>query len=244
MKILGALAGPSGDQLRQAVGGVPRRHGLAHDWTAGAPSTALAAERSHHNRHASVGLHAAVEPHVVQVRPLRAAVTPRAVHALRGRGLVTVSAAINVEARAIKRGAGGGKTEASRGGRCNQTVECRDAMGLERLQGPCQRLSMEVLGCDAGRQAPRGWVRLEKVRDTVAWLGDQAKPVEPPGVARRPRGDETHGRVLVGRLVHAVANAELVKQRGHASPMIEDVTPAAVSPRVLRSGGASPALPT
>ena len=60
----------------------------------------------------------------------------------------------------------------------------------------------------------------------------------------RPRGDETPGRVWWGRLAQDVAKAARVTPRGHASPLIEEVTPAEVSPRVLLSGGASPALPT
>ena len=158
-----------------------------------------------------MGLTADVEPHGVPVRPLSAAVTTRAVQARLGRGLVTVRAAINVAARALKRGEGWGKTEASRGGRCHQTGECRDAMGLERLPGPSPRRILAVRGGDAGRHAPRGWFILEKVRDKAEWLGDHAQPVAHHGVDRRPRGDETQCRVLVGRVVPDVANAELVK---------------------------------
>ena len=123
---------PAATRAVMPAGG-PRRPGLAHDWPAVAHRTAMAAARSPHHRTASVGLTADVEPHGVPVRPLSAAVTTRAVQARLGRGLVTVRAAINVAARALKRGEGWGKTEASRGGRCHQTGECRDAMGLELM---------------------------------------------------------------------------------------------------------------
>ena len=208
-----------------------------------AHSTALAAARDHQNRQASVGRNDPVPPPVVQVRPLIAAVTTREVADLLVRFLGTGIAAIHVAARASKLGAGWGQTEASRGGRRHKTGECRDAMGIERIPGPSQRLIMEGLGVDAGRQEPRGWLRLENVRDKGEWVVHEAQPVEPHGVDRRPCCDETPFRVLWGRSVHEVATAERVQHRGHESQMIEDVTPADVSHRGLRSGGESTALP-
>ena len=98
--LLGARVGRRGDPLRQAVGGVPRRPGLAHDWTDVAHRPARAAEREPPPRPARLGLHAAVSPHWVPVRPLRAAVTPRAVPDLRVRGRATVIAALTGAARA------------------------------------------------------------------------------------------------------------------------------------------------
>jgi hypothetical protein len=123
------------------------------------------------------------------------------------------------------------------------SVVCNGAMGIERIEGPSQRIIIDVLGFDAGRKEPPGWFMLEKVRDPVAWLVDQAKPVGHPRFARRPRCDDTHFRVLVGRLVNDVAHPELVKHRGRESQMIEDLTLADLSRSVLRSGGESTALP-
>jgi len=240
----GAREGTRGDQRRQAGGGGPRHHGLAPDVTAVAPSPALAAARCQHHRQAGVGRDAHVPPHVVPGRPMSAAVTTRAGHDRRVRCRGTVLAALHGDARALTRGHGWGKTEASRGGRRQQTAAFGDAMGLEPIHGPSPRLILQGRGCETGRQAPRGGLRRDTGRDPGAWGVDHATPVAHQRVDRRPRGDETPVRVLWGRVGTDVAQTERVNHRGHASQLLDALTAAEVSPRVLLSGRDSPALPT
>jgi hypothetical protein len=42
------------------------------------------------------------------------------------------------------------------------SVVCNGAMGIERIEGPSQRIIIDVLGFDVGRKEPRGWFILEK----------------------------------------------------------------------------------
>ena len=55
-----------------------------------------------------------------------------------------------MEARTIKMGKGRRPPEALRCRGCDQTVEFRDAIGIEQIQGTSQRVIMEMLSVDSG----------------------------------------------------------------------------------------------
>jgi hypothetical protein len=154
LAIVVALEGTIGDAGRRPGGGLSWRHRLADDLANVSRLTTVATKRWHQHGHAGLVLDHQVEPHVVQGGSIIAAVTAGEGHDLcRGR-LIAMVAAIDMDAGAIQMGDAGAKPYAPRSRGCQKTVECRDAIGIERIQSPAQRVSMQMPGGEAGGQKP------------------------------------------------------------------------------------------
>ena len=151
---------------------------LGDDLAKGLCVTAIATEGLHEQRNASLVLHNEVKHHLVEVWAMIAAVAPGNVNHLRVRLLSTVVAAIDMETGAIEMGKHRGKPEAWRRRGRNKTVECRDAIVIEHIQGAAQRVLMEMLGRDPrGNEALRRFI-LKKPRDEVQLLIHKAQPIK------------------------------------------------------------------
>lgn len=149
-----AIEGTIGDEVRRPVGGLSWRHMLADDLANVSRITTVATKRSHQHGNAGLVLDHQVEPHLVQVGSMISAVTAGNGHDLCLGRLVAMVAAIDMDAGAIQMGEAGAKPSAPRRRGCKKTVECRDAIGIERIQSPAQRVIMQMPGFDAGGQKP------------------------------------------------------------------------------------------
>ena len=72
-----------------------------------------------------------------------------------------------MEAGAIEMREGGGKVQALGGGGCNEAVECRHSIGVERIQGTPERVIIEMAGLNTGSNQARDRLILEKMGDVV-----------------------------------------------------------------------------
>src|SRR2546429_8889668 len=127
---------------------------LADDLANVSRITTVATKRWHQDGNAGLVLDNQVEHHLVQVGSMISAVTAGAVNDLCLGRLVALVAAIDMEAGAIQMGEAGAKPSAPRSRGCNKTVEFRDAIGIERIQSPAQRVIIQMPGFDAGGQKP------------------------------------------------------------------------------------------
>jgi hypothetical protein len=113
--------------------------------------TAVAAERLHQARDTRLVLHAQRSHHLVEVRPMIAAVAARAVKDMCVGSRVAVVAAITRDTRAIEVGKGRGQPSTLGCSRGHETVECSDPIRLARRHRSASGSSMERLG-----RNPRG----------------------------------------------------------------------------------------
>jgi hypothetical protein len=77
--------------------------------------------------------------------------------------LLTVIPSIDVKARAIEMGKGGSQAQSFGGGGRNETVECRHAIVIERIQGTTESIIIELCGGNAGRNEAGGGLILERM---------------------------------------------------------------------------------
>ena len=130
-----------------------------------------------------------------------------------------------MEAGAIEMGKGRRKPEALRCRGGNETVEFRDAIGIEHIQGTSQRVIMEMLGLDpGGDEALRRFI-LKKHRDEVELLVHKAEPMEDHRFDGAAHGDDAGLRCVLHGPVQYVTNAKFVKHPGHETEMVQDLTP-------------------
>ena len=109
LQIVRAIEGTIGDQIGRAVGGVQLRKVVRITWPNVLRITAIATERFHQHRNAGLVFDDQIQHHLVEVGPMIAAIAPGDVNDLFGGLLVTVIAAIDMEAGAIEMGEGGAR---------------------------------------------------------------------------------------------------------------------------------------
>jgi hypothetical protein len=178
---------------------------------------AMATEGLHQDRNASLVLDHQLQHPLIQVRPMISAVAAGDVHNLCLGLLLTVLTAVDVKARAIEMHTGRGSSQTFRRGGGNETVECRDPIGIEGVQGTTERIIIELGGDHAGRHEAGGRLMLEEPGDEVERLIDTSQAIEHYGFDRFPDGEVAHVRVLLGRFVNDIAHAKFVKHaRGEA----------------------------
>ena len=210
-------------------------HGLGDDLANGLWVTAMATEGLHEQRHASLVLHHEVTPHLVEVWAMIAAVAPGQVNHRRVRLLSTVVAAIDRETGALEMGTHRGKPEAWRRRGRQKTVECRDAIVIEHLQGAAQRVILEMLGRDPRGDEARRRFMLQKPRDEVPWLMHTAQPIQDHRFDRVAHSHHAGCWIVLQGPVPSVAKASFVKHPGHETEMVQDLTPGSSMPSGLLS---------
>jgi hypothetical protein len=171
--------------------------------------TALAAQRFHEHGNPRWMLDQQGQQALLAIGALIPPIAAREVHDPFVGGMVAVIAAIAMEAGTIARRQARGKapTLGSRGR--HQTVACGDAIIIERIQSPPERLIMERLGVDQqGCQESRWRLVLEKPRPEREWLVHTAKAVEDHRLHGIARGHEPRCWRVPGGTVNDLTNAE------------------------------------
>ena len=173
--------------------------------------TAIATQRLHQDRNASLVLDKQLQHHVVEVRPMIPAGASGDVHDLRLGLLLTVRTAVDVKAGAIEVGKGRGQSQTLCRGGGNETGEFRDAVVIEGIQGTTEGIIIELCRDNAGRNESRGGLILEEPGDEGERLVDKPQTIEHHRFDGFPDGEVSHCRVLLRRFVSDVAYAKFVK---------------------------------
>jgi hypothetical protein len=218
-----AVSGPLGHEGGQAVGRLQRRPGLLDHLAELARIAAIATARWPQARDAGLLLDSPLPHALVQVGPMIPTVASGDGQDLRLGLLLTVRAAIDMEAGALERRAGGGKAQARGGGGSHEAVECRPPRGGERLQGTPERGIVALTGLKSRREEPSARCRRQKMRDEGARLIDEAQTVEPPGFDRMAGGHKAHGRVLRRGRVDDLGDPECCKHARDKAKGISDL---------------------
>lgn len=137
--------------------------------------------------------------------------------------LRAVRTAIDMETGTIEMGKGRCEPSALCRRGCKQTVQGGDAKGIERIEGTPQGVIVQMAGFDRRSDEPRGRFILEKVGHQVQLWVHTAEPVEDHRLDRLACGHETHFRVLLGRLIDDLSNAEFVKHARDQAQGISDL---------------------
>jgi hypothetical protein len=203
---------------------VSRRHRRRDDRPQRGPSTALAPAGGPQDRQASRVLAHALPPHVRPVRPRRSAVAAGAGPHLRRGRLPPGITAVAVNARARERHTGRGASQTCRRGGGHAAVAGRHPRGLAGVPGPPARLIRALAREPAGRHEAGGGLRRAAPGDAVARWRDPSQAMAHHGVARCPDGEVAPCRVVVGRLVHDIAQAQVVQPAGDEAEVIDGLT--------------------
>jgi len=147
-------------------------------------------------------------------------------HALCVGGVVAVITALAREAGPLEMPHLPGTAHTLGGRGRHQTVECGNAIRLERLQSPAERVIMAMRGVDHhGRQRARGRFGLETPRHQLEVLVHPAEAGEAPRVHGIARGDEPPFWRVSGGTVHDLTKAEGLAPTRDKAQMVKDVTP-------------------
>jgi hypothetical protein len=184
----------------------------------------MATEGWHQDRNASLVLDHELQHHLMQVRPMISAVAAGDVHNLRLGLLPTVITAVDVNARAIERHKGRGSSQTCRRGGGHEAVECRHPIVIEGVQGPTERIIIELGRDHAGRHEAGGGLMLAAPGDEGERLIDTSQASEHQGFDRFPDGEVAHFRVLLGRFVNDIAHAKFVTHARDEAEVIEGLT--------------------
>ena len=200
LEVVGAIESTVGYQRGRALGGLEGRKVVPDDLAALTGITALATERLHQDREPSLVLHNQLQHHLVQVGPMSPTLAVGDVHDLvGGRGRAGIPA-IDMDAGTIEMRAGRGQAQAFGGRSDNEAVECGHAIGVERIQGPSERVIVELARLNARGDEARA-ACAEKMGDEVALLVDEAQAMKDQGFDRMAHGHQTQFRVLLGSLI-------------------------------------------
>jgi hypothetical protein len=211
LQVLGTLEGTVSAQERHTIGELQLGYMVGDDLTEGVRVTAIATEGLHQHGDTGLVFDDQIQHHLVEVRALIPTVAAGDVNDVLLRLLVTVIPAINMEAGALEMGERWGKPQALGGRRCNEAVECRDPISLERIQGTAKRVIVEMTGLHARSEETRERLILKKMRHEGELLVDEAQAVEDHRLDRMAGGDNPHFRVLLGGLINDLSDAEFFK---------------------------------
>jgi hypothetical protein len=134
LEVVRAIEGPIGHQRGGAIGEGSRMNGPMDDLAARMGITAVATARLHQEGETRLVLHDQRPHHLVEVRPMIAAVAPRDVHDVCIGRLVAGVAAIDMDTGALEGGKGRGQPATLGCSRCHETVAFSDTVGIARLQ--------------------------------------------------------------------------------------------------------------
>jgi hypothetical protein len=183
----------------------------------------MATQRFPQERHARLRLDEQLR-HALSARgPRIPAVAPRDVPALRLRFLLTVRAPIDMQARTVEMGNAGRKAQTLSDGRRSQTGECRHPVVIEGIQGTPEGVIMEWCRGNAGRNASIRRRSVEESGNQSARVIDTPQAIEPHGFDRLTSGEVPHCRMLLGRLLEDVANAECIAHPSDEAEVVQDL---------------------
>lgn len=165
-----------------------------------------------------------LQHHLVEVRAMIPTLAVGDMHdAVVGR-LCTVIAAIDVKTGRVERGELGSEAQALGSTGSNETIEGRDAIGVEGIQAPPEHIIIAV-----GRRHPRphetlGRFMLKKARHQRQLLIHEPEAIAEHRFDRVAEGDGALGHILGHRVINDVANAQFLTQARHKTQMVSDLT--------------------
>jgi integrase len=224
LEVVGGIEGTISDQIGRTRRGLSLGHRVLDHLAELVRLTAMATQRWHQDRNAGLVLDHELQHHVVEVRPMIPAVASGDVHDLRIGLFLPVITAVDVQAGAIEVGKGRGSSQTHGRGGGHETVECRDPVVIEGIQGTTEGIIIELFRGDAGRHESRGGLMLEAPGDEIERLVDTPQAIEHHRVDGFPDGEVSQFRVLWCRLVYDVAHAKLINQARDEAKVIEDLT--------------------
>jgi hypothetical protein len=169
--------------------------------------TAITTERLHQHGNAGLVLDDQLQHDLVEVGTMISTIALGDVHDLLRRWLVTVIAPIDMKARAVEVHIGWTQVQTLGGSRRDETVEFGHPRVIEGIQGATERIIVELVGSDAGRNEALGGLILKEAGHQVERLIDKPQAIEHYRFDRFPCREVPHLRVLSGGLVDDVANA-------------------------------------
>jgi hypothetical protein len=158
---------------------------------------------------------------LVEVRPMGTTVALGEVNDLFGWGLGTIVAAIHMETRSVEMSKLCGQAQALGGLCCHAAVEGGDARAIERLQGAPEHISIEMSGCNAWSNEPRGGFVVKKTRNQVALLIHKAQPMKNHRFDRLAEGDGALSGLLGHGAVNDCPDPQFLIHRGYQAEMIQ-----------------------
>jgi len=137
--------------------------------------------------------------------------------------LITVRAAIDMEARTVERSAPGGQapTRGRRGG--NEAGECGHANGVQRRESAPECVIVEMARLHAWGKAARARLMLETMGHEIARVMEKAEAVEPQGFARMTGGHKPPCRGLRGGSLHDCSDATCCKHGCDQTHVLSDL---------------------
>jgi hypothetical protein len=149
-----AREGAIGHQRGGSVGSVQRRHVRPDDLAARWRITASAAERFHEPGNPGMRRDHPFQPDVIEVRPMSPTLAARDVHDVCVGGGVAVIAAIARATGALERRNARGKAQTLGSRGRHAAIESGDAIIIERLESPTERIIMQLRGFNQASVCP------------------------------------------------------------------------------------------
>ena len=212
LEVIRAIEGTVGHQIGRAIGGVEVRNVVPDHLAKLLGITAIATERLHQDRDTGLMLHDQLQDDLVQVGAMIPTIAVGNVHDLLGGGLLAVIATIDMETRRIEMGEGRRQpqTPSRRGG--NEAAELGQPRLVQRIEGASEGVIIEMTGLNAWGDETRERLIVEKMGHEVELLVDEAQAVQDHGFDRMAYGYQTHFRILLGRLINDLGDAEFFEQ--------------------------------
>jgi hypothetical protein len=223
LEVVGALEGTIGHEIRDPVRGLSLGSRLFDEVAERLDIVAMAAEGLHEHGNPGLRLDDQLQHDVIEVRALVATLPLGDVHdVLRGQ-CVAVRTTITMQTRTVEVQRGWTAAQTRGGGRRNETVEFCHPVGIEDIQGTTERIIVELVGGNAGRKKSEGGLILEEPGDEGEGLVDKPQAIEPHRFDGLTRGEVPHFRVVLGRAIDDVANAELVEHASDKAEVVQDL---------------------
>ena len=186
-------------------------HRVTDDLAACCAIATIATQGLPQHRDTGVMLHDQRQHPLVEVRAMIPTRAWGDGHNLFVRGFIAMRAAIDMATRRIEMGDRGRQPQTRGSGGGNEALECRHAIGVERIEGTSEGVIMAMAGLNAGGNKARARFMLEKMGAEIELLVHEAQAVEDHGLDRMAGGHHPHARVLFGGLIKDLRDAECFK---------------------------------
>ena len=223
LEVVGGLEGTIRHQRGRPIRGLSLGNRVLDHLAALVRITALATQRFHQERHASLGLDDQLQHDLMQIGPMIPAGALGDVHHLGVRGRIAVRATLNMQARTVEMGQAGRKAQTLGGRRRSETGEFRYPGGREGIQGTSEGSIVELCGGNAGRNASGGGRMLEEPRDEGERVMEKPQAIAHHRFDGFTPGEVPHFRVLLGRAIEDVAKAEFVAHASAKAEVVQDL---------------------
>jgi hypothetical protein len=132
--------------------------------------------------------------------------------------------AVDRETGRVEMGKGRREAQTPRCRGSNETVEGPHPVSIESIQGPAERIIVELGRGDAGRNEAGGGLMLEEPRDKVEGVMHTPQTIEHHGFDGFPSCEVPHCRMLLGGAINDVPDAEFVAHASDKAEVIQDLT--------------------